>query len=300
MKLFKETLSINFLNHTMVTGILSCICVLSAVLIILIKGLNLTIEFTGGTNLNISVSEIEVSEFRLKAQQALKDNLQIVEIQSDSKKSNFLLRMKFIEDENNIINSLKVLFPDLELNSIDSFGPKLGAELQSNARNAILMALLLISIYIAIRFDRYYALGSIFALLHDVLITIGLLSILNIEIGISIIAALLTIVGYSLNDTIVVYDRIRENIAKLISDQKRAIINRSLNETLNRTVITSFTTLLVVIVLFVYGGAVLQSFAVTLIIGVLIGTYSSIYVASPIMFYFEEKYPIPEFIDEEA
>ena len=131
-------------------------------------------------------------------------------------------------------------------------------------------------------------------------ITIGLLSILNIEIGISIIAALLTIVGYSLNDTIVVYDRIRENIAKLISDQKRAIINRSLNETLNRTVITSFTTLLVVIVLFVYGGAVLQSFALTLIIGVLIGTYTSIYVASPIMFYFEEKYPIPEFIDEEA
>ena len=147
MKLFKETLSINFLNHTMVTGILSCICVVSAVLIILIKGLNLTIEFTGGTNLNISVSKIAVSEFRLKAQQALKDNLQIVEIQSDSKKSNFLLRMKFIEDEKNIINSLKVLFPDLELNSIDSFGPKLGAELQSNARNAILMALLLISIY---------------------------------------------------------------------------------------------------------------------------------------------------------
>ena len=300
MKLFKETLSINFLNHTMITGILSSICVLAAVLIIFIKGLNLTVEFTGGTNLNISVSKIAVSEFRLKAQQALKDNLQIVEIQSDSKKSNFLLRMKFIEDEKNIINSLKVLFPDLELNSIDSFGPKLGAELQSNARNAILMALLLISIYIAIRFDRYYALGSIFALLHDVLITIGLLSILNIEIGISIIAALLTIVGYSLNDTIVVYDRIRENIAKLISDQKRAIINRSLNETLNRTVITSFTTLLVVIVLFVYGGAVLQSFALTLIIGVLIGTYSSIYVASPIMFYFEEKYPIPEFIDEEA
>tara|TARA_Y100001968_G_C19208570_1_gene643601 strand:- start:248 stop:874 length:627 start_codon:yes stop_codon:yes gene_type:complete len=208
--------------------------------------------------------------------------------------------MKFIEDENKIINSLKEVFPDLELNSIDSFGPKLGAELQSNARNAILIALLLISFYIAIRFDRYYALGSIIALLHDILITIGLLSILNIEIGISIIAALLTIVGYSLNDTIVVYDRIRENIAKLINDKKQHIINRSLNETLNRTVITSFTTLLVVVVLFLYGGIVLQSFALTLIIGVFIGTYSSIYVASPIMFYFEEKYPIPEFIDEEV
>ena len=126
------------------------------------------------------------------------------------------------------------------------------------------------------------------------------MSILNIEIGISIIAALLTIVGYSLNDTIVVYDRIRENSAKLINDNKKAIINRSLNETLNRTVITSFTTLIVVIILFLYGGIVLQSFAITLIIGIFIGTYSSIYIASPIMFYFEEKYPIPEFIDEEV
>ena len=171
---------------------------------------------------------------------------------------------------------------------------------EHNARNAILIALLLISSYIALRFDRYYALGSVAALIHDVLITLGILSILNIEIGISIIAALLTIVGYSLNDTIVVYDRIRENTAKLINDNKKAIINRSLNETLNRTVITSFTTLIVVIILFLYGGIVLQSFAITLIIGIFIGTYSSIYIASPIMFYFEEKYPIPEFIDEEV
>ena len=172
--------------------------------------------------------------------------------------------------------------------------------MQSNARNAILIALLLISIYIALRFDRYYALGSVAALIHDILITLGILAILDIEIGISIIAALLTIVGYSLNDTIVVYDRIRENITKLINDNKRTIINRSLNETLNRTVITSFTTMLVVVILFLYGGIVLQSFAVTLMIGIFIGTYSSLYIASPIMFYFEEKYPIPEFIDEEA
>jgi len=262
--------------------------------------LNLSIEFTGGTTLNILVPKVEVSEFRLQTQKNLGDNLQIVEINSDDNRSNFLLRMKFIENEQTVVNSLKTLYPALEIKGIDSFGPKLGSELQSNARNAILIALLLISIYIALRFDRYYALGSVVALMHDVLITLGILSLLNIEIGISIIAALLTIVGYSLNDTIVVYDRIRENIAKLINDKKRAIINRSLNETLNRTVITSLTTMIVVIVLFFYGGIVLQSFAITLIIGICIGTYSSIYIASPIMFYFEEKYPIPEFIDEEV
>jgi len=300
MKLFKHTLSINFLSHSFITSLLSSICIISAVVILIFKGLNLTIEFTGGTTLNILVPKIEVSEFRLQAQRVLEGNLQIVEINLDDNKSNFLLRMKFIDNEQTVVNSLKGIYPELEIKGIDSFGPKLGSELQSNARNAILIALLLISIYIALRFDRYYALGSVAALLHDVLITLGILSILNIEIGISIIAALLTIVGYSLNDTIVVYDRIRENIAKLINNDKRDIINRSLNETLNRTVITSITTMIVVIVLFLYGGIVLQSFAVTLIIGIFIGTYSSIYIASPIMFYFEEKYPIPEFIDEEV
>ena len=300
MRLFKYTLSINFLNHSPKTGVLSCLCIISAITIIIFKGLNLTIEFTGGTNLNILVPKVEVSEFRLEVQKVLENNFQIVEVSSDKNISNFLLRMKFIEDEKYVVNPLKKLYPTLEIQSIDSFGPKLGSELQSNARNAILVALFLISIYIALRFDRYYALGSLIALLHDILITLGILSVLNIEIGISIIAALLTIVGYSLNDTIVVYDRIRENMLKLIGKKKRIIINRSLNETLNRTIITSITTMLVVLVLFFYGGSVLQSFAITLIIGIIIGTYSSIYIASPLMYYFEEKYPIPEFIDKEV
>ena len=164
---------------------------------------------------------------------------------------------------------------------------------------AFLIALLLISLYIAIRFDRYYALGSLAALVHDVLLTIGILSLFNIEIGITIIAALLTIVGYSLNDTIVVYDRIRENIKKLMNHDRPDVVNQSLNETLNRTIVTSITTLVVVVVLYFYGGAVLRPFSFTLIIGILIGTYSSIFIASPIMLYFEEKYPIPEYKEEE-
>jgi len=300
MQLFKHTLSINFLNHSSKTGLLSCLFIIAAIGVLIFRGLNLTIEFTGGTNINLLVPKTEISKFRLQIQEVLEQNIEIVEINSKGHTSNFLLRMKFIEDETNIIQSLEKLYPRIEIKSIDSFGPKLGSELKTNARNAILIALLLISIYISLRFDRYYALGSLVALLHDVLITLGILSFLNIEIGITIIAALLTIVGYSLNDTIVVYDRIRENITKLIDETRTTVVNRSLNETLNRTIITSITTMLVVVVLFFYGGVVLQPFAGTLIIGIIIGTYSSIYIASPIMLYFEEKHPIPEFIDEEV
>ena len=300
MQLFNNTLKIDFLAKTKITSIISGILFIMSTGILIINGLNLTVEFTGGTNLNISLEKTTIGDFRNTINTILEQNIEVVEIENDkSNQSNFLLRTKFIEDEDLIISPLKKEYPSLVLNGIDSFGPKLGAELKSNARNAIMLALLLISCYIAIRFDRYYALGSVIALIHDVLITMGILSVLNLEIGITIIAALLTIVGYSLNDTIVVYDRIRENISKLINNDRATIVNRSLNEMLNRTVITSITTLIVVCVLYFYGGAVLQPFAMTLIIGIMIGTYSSIFIASPIMLFFEEKYPIPEYKDEE-
>ena len=299
MQLFKSTLTLNFSKYTSITGIISVLLILISLLLIIINGLNLAVEFTGGTNLNLSLEKTSISEFRENVNNILSQKVEVVEIENNDSNSNFLLRTKFLEDESIIIDKLKLIYPSLELNSIDSFGPKLGAELQSSARNAILLALLLISLYIAIRFDRYYALGSLAALVHDVLITIGILSFLKIEIGITIIAALLTIVGYSLNDTIVIYDRIRENIGKLINDNRLDVVNRSLNETLNRTAVTTITTLMVVIVLYFYGGIVLKPFALTLIIGIIIGTYSSLFVASPIMLFFEEKYPIPEYKEEE-
>jgi len=300
MQLFKKTLSINFMNISKHTSVVSLCLFIASILITLIYHLNLTIEFTGGTNFNFLVPNANISEFREHSQNILDQNLEVVEIDNDNLVSNFLLRTKFISDETMFINQLKKVYPDMSVKGIDSFGPKLGLELQQNARNAILLALLLISIYISIRFDRYYALGSLIALIHDVIITLGVLSLLNVEIGITVIAALLTIVGYSLNDTIVVYDRIRENFYKLMNDSNINIVNRSLNETLNRTIITSVTTLLVVIILFFFGGTVLKPFAITLIIGILIGTYSSIFIASPVMLYFEEKYPIPEFKEEEV
>tara|TARA_B100001989_G_scaffold252550_1_gene235026 strand:+ start:3195 stop:4097 length:903 start_codon:yes stop_codon:yes gene_type:complete len=299
MQIFKNTLQINFSSYNFFTGILSCLLILISLFILFWKGLNLTVEFTGGTNINISIVKTQIKDFREILETHINQKIEVVEVNSSSENSNFLLRTKFIEDESFIINQLSVYYPTIKVNSIDSFGPKLGSELKSSARNAILLALLLISFYIAIRFDRYYALGSLAALTHDVVITIGLLSFFNIEIGITIIAALLTIVGYSLNDTIVVYDRIRENINKLLDQERINIINRSINETLNRTFVTSITTLAVVLVLFFYGGVVLKPFAFTLIIGIIIGTYSSIFIASPVMLFFEEKYPIPEFKEEE-
>ena len=299
MQIFKNTLTINFISYTFFTTIASGIILVSSIIVLLINGLNLTVEFTGGTNINISMDLCSIKDFRSILDSNIDQKIEVIEVNPNSNFSNFLLRTKFIEDESIIINTLLKHYPTLEVNSIDSFGPKLGAELKTSARNAIFLALILISCYIAIRFDRYYALGSLAALIHDVLITIGLLSLLNIEIGITIIAAVLTIVGYSLNDTIVIYDRIRENINKLLNQERVNIVNRSLNETLNRTFVTSITTLVVVLVLYFYGGIVLKPFAFTLIIGILIGTYSSIFIASPIMLFFEEKYPIPEYKDEE-
>ncbi len=166
---------------------------------------------------------------------------------------------------------------------VEKVGPKIGKELIVDALSAVFWALILILLYVMWRFEIKFALGAILALLHDVLITVGVFSLLDIEISAPIIAAVLTIVGYSLNDTIVVFDRIRENIKTKVKDNTTFIdlINRSLNETLSRTIITSLTTLFVVVILFFFGGEVLRSFALALIIGIIIGTYSSLFVASP-------------------
>ena len=299
MQLFKNNLLIDFNSFVSKTKIISLVLIIVSILVLSLQGLNLTIEFLGGTNLSVSIPNTSIVDFRDSVESLFDQDIEIVELSDASEFNTYRLRMKFIDNDSEIVNQLKLIYPGLILNSVDSFGPKLGLELQHNARNAMLLALLLISIYIALRFDRYYALGSVVALLHDVIITLGILALFDIEIGITVIAGILTIIGYSLNDTIVVYDRIRENILKLYNNTRIEIVNRSLNETLNRTVITSTTTLMVIIVLLIFGGPVLQPFAITLMIGIIIGTYSSIFIASPVMLYFEEKYPIPEFKDEE-
>ena len=167
--------------------------------------------------------------------------------------------------------------------SIEKVGPKIGAELSGDAVMAIIWALLLILIYISFRFEFKFAVGAIMALSHDILVTLGIFSILDYEISLAIVAAFLTIVGYSLNDTIVIFDRIRENLKALKKSTLDMVVNQSINESLSRTIITSLTTFFVVLVLFLVGGEVIHSFSFAMIIGVIVGTYSSIFVASPVI-----------------
>ncbi len=190
---------------------------------------------------------------------------------------------KFVEK---MAEAFPALVPDNKTEfilSIEKVGPKIGAELSGDAVMAIISALALILIYISIRFEFKYAVGAIAALTHDVMITLGIFSILGFEVSLAVIAAFLTIVGYSLNDTIVIFDRIRENVKGLKNATLSTVINESINQSLSRTVITSLTTFFVVLILFLVGGEVIHTFAFAMIVGVIVGTYSSIFVASPVV-----------------
>ena len=266
-----------------------------SILSLLFIGIPSSIDFTGGTIINIKVdTDINLSNLRQALEENLNQSVSVVEVKSNNE-SYVLLKMSYLSDEQVINDLLNTVYGNsYTINQIESIGPKIGDELRVNARNAIIASLLLIGLYISIRFDGYYAIGSLFALLHDVFITLGIFVFMNVEISISIIAALLTIVGYSLNDTIVIYDRIRENMSLNPYRDKKKIFNTSLNQTLKRTLVTSLTTLIVVLVLYIYGGDVLQPFSIALIIGIILGTYSSIFIASPVTLFLEEKYNIEE------
>ena len=295
MRLFKKNPKISFLSYYKHAFGLSVIFIVSGIISIFVKGLETSIDFTGGTIVNVETNQenIDLPQLRIDAENIFNKTVNIVLSESNGSAKNLIFTMDFLEDEKILDTYLQNSFKEnYQIVQVESIGPKLGDELKVNARNAILASLLLIGLYITIRFDRFYALGSLAALLHDVLIILSIFSIFNLEVSVAIIAAFLTIVGYSLNDTIVIYDRIRENMFKFSERKKDAVINLSLNETLSRTIITSVTTLLVVVSLYLFGGEILQPFALALIIGVIIGSYSSIFIASPIMFIFEEKFNI--------
>ena len=286
-------INFNFTNYFKSMVLISLVIFLVSLMSLLIVGVKSSIDFTGGTVINVQVdTDVNLSNLRQVLEEDLKQPVSVVEVNSNNE-TYILLKMGYLSNEQ-VINDVlsKVYDNQYSINQIESIGPKIGDELKVNARNAIIASLLLIALYISIRFDGYYAIGSLFALLHDVLITLGVLVFMNMEISISIIAALLTIVGYSLNDTIVIYDRIRENMLLNPYRNKKKVFNTSLNQTLNRTLVTSITTLIVVIVLYIYGGDVLRPFSFALIIGIILGTYSSIFIASPITLYLEEKYNI--------
>ena len=294
MKFLKET-NIDFLRMRKFGFVISGSFILAGIVSLLLQGgPALSIDFTGGTLAQIQFNQPpDIGKVRSALD---KMNIGVGEVQTFGAPNEILIRLQVDNSKNDpaveLKKALQSEFPTekLDFRRIEKVGPKIGSELKGKALFAIITAIIGILIYISIRFEFRFAIGAIAALVHDVLITLGIFSILNYEISLSIIAAFLTIVGYSLNDTIVVFDRVRENLKKLKTLDQESIFNKSINDSLSRTVITSFTTFLVVSILYIAGGEVIRYFAFAMIIGVLVGTYSSIYVASPVVVLWQQRY----------
>ena len=306
MQIIKNS-NIDFINNSKLTILLSSSLILAGIFSLIINnGPKLSIDFKGGTLIAVKYTKpININDFRSKLSDVnisgQKFDFSSSEIKHFGNTSSVALRIANIEEEpenfsRDMIEILKNFYPnsipedktDFVL-SKDKISPKVGSELSGKAVMAIIYALSLILIYISLRFEFIFAIGAIAAIAHDVIITLGIFSILGYEISLSVIAAFLTIVGYSLNDTIVIFDRIRENIKTLKRGSIVDTVNKSINESLSRTIVTSLTTLFVVLILYFFGGEVIHTFSFALIVGVLVGTYSSIFVASLIVVYMQPK-----------
>ena len=298
MEILKNT-KINFMAARNVGFIVSSICFVLS-LFMLLSGLNLGIDFRGGTMIGLNFSEdVEIQEVRAAMQsisiEGQEFDLSAEEIKHFGNSTDVMIKFKVRDDapenfEQEIVNHLyqnmNEKVPEDKNNfilSIDTVSPKIGSELSGKALWSIISALGLILFYISIRFEFKFAIGAILALVHDIIITLGIFSLTGYEITLGTVAAFLTIVGYSLNDTIVILDRIRENMKSSGTVLFEATINKSINQSLSRTLITSLTTLLVIVVLIYAGGEIIRPFAFTMLVGVIIGTYSSIYIASGLL-----------------
>lgn len=284
IKLIKHNTNIQFLKFKKATLIMSITICFFSIFSIFLNGLNFGIDFKGGTLIEVSSeNSINISNVRSILSSL---NLGDVQIQNFGSEKNILVRIEASSSENNssalskITNQL-ILFGEIQRTEV--VGPKISSELIQKGILAILSAVGLMLFYIWIRFEWQFSLGAVLALIHDVIITIGIFSFFQIEFNLSIIAALLTIIGYSMNDTVVVYDRIRENLRKYKKQDLYDLINISINQTLSRTVLTSFTTLLALFSLYIFGGQVIKGFTLAMIIGVFIGTYSSTFIASQLL-----------------
>ena len=272
-----------YYNHF---NIVSITLVVISLLFLVFKGLNFGIDFKGGTliELRSNDSKINVSSLRDNLNQM---NLGDVSVKNFGNEKDFLI--KFENNNNkNVIEEIKTNLDNsfgnnFSFRRVENVGPKVSAELLKSGVIAISVALVLMLIYIWIRFEWQFSLGAILALFHDVIVTLGLFSLLGLEINLSIIAAVLTIVGYSMNDTVVIFDRVRENLRKYSDIKIYELTNISINETLSRTIITSLTTLLALLSIFFFGGEILKGFSLAMILGVIFGTYSSIYIANTVL-----------------
>ncbi len=284
--------SYNFSSKFKFANILSIFFFILSIIFISFKGLNYGIDFKGGTLIELRSINIDISSIRVSLN---KMNLGDVNVKKFGKEGDFLIKFEEQGDNDKLIPEIKQNLSD-NLNSeinfrrVENVGPKVSAELLQSGIIAITLSLAAMLFYIWVRFEWQFSIGAIVALFHDVIITLGIFSLLSLEINLSIVAAVLTIVGYSMNDTVVIYDRVRENLSKYHKLDISDIANLSINETLARTIITSATTLLALFSIFILGGEILRGFSFAMILGVFIGTYSSIFVASPILKSFKVSY----------
>ena len=274
---------INFVGMKKPAMFFSIALIVASIVALFVNGLNFGIDFTGGTVIEVGYkNSADVDKIRKVLSNA---NFE-ASVQHFGTAKDVLIRLTPQEGEDKskvgeiVFNILKAENPDIELRRVEFVGPQIGDELRDQGGTAMLLALAGILIYVTLRFEFRFSVGAIIALVHDVIITVGFFAITQIEFDLTILAAILAIIGYSLNDTIVVFDRIRENYLKLRKVNSEESVNISINQTLSRTIVTSLTTLLVLIALFYFGGKVIHGFSLAMIIGVVVGTYSSIFVAS--------------------
>ncbi len=271
-------------------NLISISLIFTSIVLLTFKGLNYGVDFKGGTLIEIQTSQ-ENSNISIIRQSFNKMDLGDVTVKNFGSKNDFIV--KFEKRNSNDVNFIKEIKKnlsksigeDFEFRRVENVGPKVSAELLKSGIIAICLSLVAMLFYIWIRFEWQFSLGAIIALFHDVIITLGIFSLFSLEINLSIVAAVLTIVGYSMNDTVVIYDRVRENLKKFTNINIFELSNTSINETLSRTLITSVTTLLALFSIYLFGGAILKGFSFAMILGVFFGTYSSIYIANPILVY---------------
>lgn len=285
MEFFKHNLQIDFMAQRKGAAVLSTILFVLSILSLAIYGLNMGLDFTGGTQIQMTFpSEANLNQIRDKLQS---NGFKEAEVKSYGTSKDVLVTLvpkktmtdSEVNNKDMIISQVQKILPDAKIQQTDYIGPQVGQELATKGALAIVVALLGTMIYIGFRFEYRFAIGSTIALIHDPIIILGVFSFFHIEFNLIALAAVLTVIGYSLNDTIVIFDRVRENFRKLRKASPVEVINQSINQTLSRTIMTSVLTLIVVLALFFLGGSMLYGFSLALIIGIVVGTYSSIYVA---------------------
>ncbi|MDB3971161.1 protein translocase subunit SecF [Candidatus Pelagibacter sp.] len=278
---------INFNKFYKLFNLISLSLVVASILLLFFKGLNFGVDFKGGTLIELRSNDKNINVTSLR-QSFNNMNLGDFNVKKFGNENDFLIK---IEKKDTSANAIEIIKNDLtsslggsfNFRRVENVGPKVSSELLKSGIIAIALSLAAMLFYIWIRFEWQFSLGAILALFHDVIITLGLFSLFNLEINLSIVAAVLTIVGYSMNDTVVIYDRVRENLRKFSDIKIYELTNISINETLSRTIITSATTLLALVSIYLFGGEILKGFSLAMIMGVIFGTYSSIYIANPIL-----------------